>query len=63
MQSEDSVLYKVSKDETLILSEINRILNEKDWTGDLGKIVSERAQNIQLLKQVLIFTQNYLKFN
>ena len=46
MQSQDAVLYKVSKDETLILSEINRILNEKDWTGDLGKIVSERAQNI-----------------
>lgn len=57
MEGDNSILYKTSRDDTLILHEITRILSENDWTGDLNRILSEKSKNVTLLKQVLIYSQ------
>ena len=56
MAGPNSVFYQASRDEPLILHEIQQIFGELDWTGDLNRIVQEKAANIQLFKQVLIYT-------
>lgn len=43
MEGPNAVLFKTSPDEVYIFSEINRIFNEQDWTGDLNKIIGETA--------------------
>ena len=57
MQGPNAVLFKASRDEVYMLAEINRILNEQEWTGGLNRIIGENAENTQLLKEVLIYTQ------
>ena len=56
----DAIMYMASRDEPLILHEITRIIAEDDWTGNLNKIVSEKSQNVQLLKQIIIYAQKVL---
>ena len=60
MSGPNSVFYQASRDETLILHEIQRIFSELDWTGNLNRIVQEKAANIQLFKQVYIYVQAVL---
>lgn len=57
LEGPDSITFKTSRDDSLLLHEITRILSENDWTGDLNRIISEKSQNITLLKEVLIYSQ------
>ena len=42
----DAIIYKTSRDDSLLLHEITRILSENNWTGDLNRIISEKSENI-----------------
>lgn len=46
LEGPDSITYRTSRDDQLILHEITRILGENSWTGDLNRIISEKSQNI-----------------
>ena len=54
MDGPNSVLFRASRNEAFILHEIQRMFSElPNWTGDLNKIVSEKSENILVLKEVL----------
>ena len=48
----DALMFMASRDEAIILHEITQVLSQDDWTGDLNKILSEKSENVQLLKQI-----------
>ena len=50
-------MYQASRDEPLILHEVQRIFGESEWVGDLNRVAQEKATNVQLFKQVLVYTQ------
>lgn len=61
MEGSNSVLFRASRNETFILHEIQRIFSEQpNWTGDLNKIISDKTENIIILKEVLIYCQQLL---
>lgn len=53
-------MFMASRDEAIILHEITQVLSQDDWTGDLNKILSEKSENVQLLKQIIIYVQRVL---
>ena len=56
MDGPNSVLFRASRNETFILHEIQRIFSEQpNWTGDLNKVISDKSENILVLKEVLVY--------